>query len=119
MLLSKKKSRGHHFHYVSYTQGCHRLQKNLGLRFGSGRNDSRQRLLCRNTFLHIICIGKYGKTVKNAHFDVLNPLNDLFGANLVSYPQGGVAKDFLRPFWKIQNVFPGGGRHKDVKNDHF
>ena len=34
----------------------------------------------------------------NAHFDVLNPLNDLFDANLVSYLQGPSTKDILEQF---------------------
>ena len=95
MLLTKKIWGEGHFHYVSYTQGCHRLQKNIGLRSESGRNDSRQRLFCVNTFLLIFCIGKYGKTAKNAHFDGLNPLNDLFDTNLVPSPQGPPTKDIL------------------------
>ena len=45
-----------------------------------------------------------GKGLKNEHFNVLNPLNGVFGANLVSYPQGGVTEDFLGQFWKIKNV---------------
>jgi hypothetical protein len=43
-------------------------------------------------------MGKYGKTSKIAYFRALTPLNGVFGANLVSYPQGGVVKNFLRPF---------------------
>jgi hypothetical protein len=54
-------------------------------------------------------MGKYGKTSKIAYFRALTPLNGVFGANLVSYPQGGVVKNFLRPFWKIKNVVPRRG----------
>ena len=47
---------------------------------------------------------KYRGKGKNEHFNVLNPLNGVFGANLVSYLQGGVVKDFLEQFWEIKNV---------------
>ena len=49
-------------------------------------------------------IGNIGKMPKIGHFNVLNPLNGVFGPNLVTYPQGRVTKDFLGQFWKIKNV---------------
>ena len=56
---------------------------------------------------------------KNRYFDILDPLDGVFGANLVPYPQGHVVSQLLKKF-QNQNFSPlAGGPQKDAKNDHF
>ena len=57
---------------------------------------------------------------KNRCFDILDPLEGVFGANLVAYPQGHVARQLLKkiPEPKYFRLLQGGPQ-KDVKNGHF
>ena len=41
---------------------------------------------------------------QNTNSGPLNPFNGIFGANLVSYPQGNIANDLKELFWSIKHV---------------
>ena len=56
----------------------------------------RKRDLRRNAVLLIFSKGKYVKTAKIVPFDSLDPFNDLFREKLLRYPEGYIAKNFLR-----------------------